>query len=356
MQRRSLRQQLARLEMGENSLKVFQRLMCSTLLLTSAAIADQASPVTPTNHDSPHTKDVRNLRPMTVVGVVPGPDMWRARKGQHVLWILGTLDELPEHMQWRAREVRQVIAQADEVLDVPRVRIHASIGYFDRLALNPEGRKLRDVVPPQDYEKWLALKAAHMGDDEAVEDRRPVYAAIQLYLTSLKRAGLSPDMIEPVIDDLLKQRGLTLTPVIYREDAWRSGDPIVDSHVMPTMELRCFEATMNHLEGDLGVMQQRAEAWSSGDLDDLSKLPMSDQLDMCRDTLLASGVSFNPDISYVHERLRATWLLAARNAIASHKVSFAMLPMADLFGPDSYLEKLRAEGYRIDLPDSLTSQ
>ena len=236
---------------------------------------------------------------------------------------------------------------------MPRIRIHASIGYFDRLALNPEGRKLRDVVPPHDYEKWLALKAAYMGDDEAVEDRRPVYAAIQLYLTSLKHAGLAPDMIEPVIDDLLKQRGLTPTPVIYREDATRNGDPMGDTHVMPAMELGCFEATMNHLDSDLDVMRQRAEAWSSGDLEDLSKLPMSDQLDKCRDTLLASGASFNPDIAYLHARLRDTWLSEARNAIASHSVSFAMVPMADLFGPDSYLEKLRGEGYRVDLPDSL---
>lgn len=334
-------------------MKTIHRLVCSTLLLTSAAIADQSPAGAPVNHDSLQTKDVRNLRPVTVVGVVPGPDMWRVRKGEHVLWILGTLDELPERMQWRAREVRQVIAQAGEVLDVPRVRIHASIGYFDRLALNPGGRKLRDVVPPQDYEKWLTLKAAYMGDDEAVEDRRPVYAAIQLYLTSLRRAGLAPDMIQPVIDDLLKQRELALTPVIYREDAVRSGDPIGDTHVMPVMELGCFEATMNHLDGDLGVMQKRAEAWSSGDLEDLSKLPMSDQLDKCRDTLLASGASFNPDIAYVHARLRDTWLSAARDAVASQSVSFAMLPMADLFGPDSYLEKLRAEGYRVDLPDSL---
>lgn len=334
-------------------MKALHWLMSSTLLLTPAAMAGQASPGTPIDHDSTHAKDVRNLRPVTVVGVVPGPDMWRVRKGQHVLWILGTLDELPQKMQWRAREVRQVIAQAGEVLDVPRVRIHASIDYFDRLALNPGGRKLRDVVSSQDYEKWLALKAAYMGDDEAVEERRPIFAAIQLYLTSLEHAGLSPDMIEPVIDDLLKQRGLTMTPVIYREDAARNGDPIGDTRVMPTMELGCFEATMNHLDGDLRVMQQRAEAWSSGDLEDLSRLPMSDQLDKCRDTLLASGASFNPDIAYIHARLRDTWLSEARNAIASHGVSFAMLPMADLFGPDNYLEKLRAEGYRVDLPDSL---
>jgi len=327
--------------------------MCSALLLTSSAMADQASPGAPIDHGPAHTLDVRNIRPVTVVGVVPGPDMWRVRKGEHVLWVLGTLDELPETMQWRAREVRQVIAQAGEVLDVPRVRIHASIGYFDRLALNPEGRTLRDVVPPQDYEKWLTLKAAYMGDDEAVEEHRPIYAAIQLYLTALKRAALSSDMIEPVIDDLLKQRGLTLTPVIYREDAARSGDPIGDTRVMPMMELACFEATMQHLEGDLGLMQRRAEAWSSGDLEDLSKLPMSDQLDKCRDTLLASGASFNPDIAYIHTTLRDTWLSAARHAIASNSVSFAMLPMADLFGPDNYLDKLRAEGYRVDRPDSL---
>jgi uncharacterized protein YbaP (TraB family) len=335
-------------------MKIFGRLMCSMLLWTPAiTMAEQTSPGTPVTQNPPQAMDARNLNPVTVVGVVPGPGMWRVRKGRHVLWILGTLDELPEKMQWRAREVRQVVAQADEVLDVPRVSIHASIDYFDRLALNPEGRKLRDVVSPQDYEKWLAIKAIHLGDDEDIEDRRPIYAAIQLYVTSLKRAGLSSDMIEPVIDDLLKQRGLMLTPVIYREDADRNGDPMGDIHVMPTMELACFEATMNHLDDDLGIMQQRAMAWSSGDLDDLAKLPMSDELDKCRDTLLASGASFNPDIAFIHARLRDTWISAARNAIASHKVSFAMLPMADLFGPDSYLEKLRVKGYRVDLPDGL---
>jgi TraB/PrgY/gumN family len=119
------------------------------------------------------------------------------------------------------------------------------------------------------------------------------------------------------------------------------------------MERRCFEATLDHLEGDLDVMQQRAVAWSSGDLEDLAKLPMSDQLDVCRETLIASGASFRPDMADVKAKLRGAWLLAARNAIWSHRVSFAMLPMADLLGSDNYLDKLRAEGYSVDMPDSL---
>lgn len=87
-------------------MKTFHRLACSLLLLASTAVAGQASPGAPISHEVPRAKDALNLRPVTVVGVVPGPDMWRVRKGQHVLWVLGTLDELPEKMQWRAREVR----------------------------------------------------------------------------------------------------------------------------------------------------------------------------------------------------------------------------------------------------------
>lgn len=280
--------------------------------------------------------------------------MWRVRKGSHVMWILGTLDELPQQMRWRALEVREVIAQAGEVLDLPRVRIHASPGYFDRLALNPDGRELRDAVPPQDYRKWLALKAEYIGRDDSVEQRRPVYAAIKLYLSALAQAGLSPDLIQPVIADLLKQHAMRLTPVNYREDNARSGDPVGSAHITQAMDLGCFEATLDHLQADLPIMQQRAVAWTSGDLEDLAKLPMSNQLDVCRDSLIASGASFQPDMTDVRAKLRDAWLLAASNAIASHKVSFAMLPMADLFGTDSYLEELKAAGYRVDLPDMLS--
>ncbi|WP_158882784.1 TraB/GumN family protein [Rhodanobacter sp. L36] len=204
-------------------MKPFSWLMGFALLSSPAVMPRQAPSVAPASQVAPQMIKARSLRPVTVIGIVPGPDLWRVRKGRHVLWILGTLDEWPEQMHWRAVEVRRVIAQAGEVLDIPRVRIHASTGYFDRLALNPDGRKLRDVVPPRDYEKWSKLKAAYMGKDDAVENRRPVYAAVQLYLTSLKHAGLAPDMIEPVIADLLKQRGLTPLPVIYNLEPARGG-------------------------------------------------------------------------------------------------------------------------------------
>ncbi len=119
------------------------------------------------------------------------------------------------------------------------------------------------------------------------------------------------------------------------------------------MEMHCFEATLDHLEGDLDVMRQRAVAWSSGDLEDLARLPMSDQLDVCRQTLIMSGASFRPDMADVKARLRDAWTQAARSAIWSHRVSFAMLPMTDLLGADNYPDQLRAVGYSVDMPDSL---
>ena len=129
------------------------------------------------------------LQSVTVTGVQPGPGLWKVSRGDHVLWILGTLDELPGRIRWQAQEVRQRIAQSQQVLAAPVVHVHADVDYFDKLAFNPAGRKLQDVVSPDDYAKWLRLKAAYLGDDDSIESHWPIFAAIRLYLVALQAQG-----------------------------------------------------------------------------------------------------------------------------------------------------------------------
>ena len=43
------------------------------------------------------------LEAVVVTGVQPGPGLWKVSKGEHVLWILGTLSPLPNQMQWDSR-------------------------------------------------------------------------------------------------------------------------------------------------------------------------------------------------------------------------------------------------------------
>ncbi|WP_449426789.1 TraB/GumN family protein [Rhodanobacter umsongensis] len=294
------------------------------------------------------------LQTVTVTGVQPGPGLWKVSRGDHVLWILGTLDELPGRIHWQAQEVRQRIAQSQQVLATPVVRIHADVGYFDKLAFNPAGRKLQDVVTPDDYAKWLRLKAAYIGDDDSIESHRPIFAAIRLYLAAMEHADLSGTVIGPVITDALKQHHLGLTPVVYRADPVGPPGAVRNFDLAQADDLQCFEKTLDHLEGDVELIRRRANAWALGDLDRLAQLPMSDQLDVCRTVLAESGAMRKLGVAELHANVRAVWVAAASHALETDKVSFALLPMEDLLGPDNYLVALQAQGNQVKLPDGLT--
>ncbi len=73
---------------------------------------------------------VRDLDAVVVAGAQPGPGMWKVSKGDHVLWILGTVSPLPGGIEWKADEVCEVLEQADEILGSPGVAIRPDVGLF----------------------------------------------------------------------------------------------------------------------------------------------------------------------------------------------------------------------------------
>ena len=144
--------------------------------------------------------EVIDLAPVVVSGVQPGPGLWQVRNSQgHTLWILGTVSPLPAKLDWRADEVQAVIASAQEVLGPPGWTLDADVGFFRGLTLvpsamkaarDPQGRTLREVLPPDLYARWEVLKQRHIGRDNGIEKDRPLVAATQLYAAALKDVGL----------------------------------------------------------------------------------------------------------------------------------------------------------------------
>lgn len=327
-------------------------LMMALLMMAWTAIAFPAA-ATDVARSPRSASHVVTLQAVTVTGVQPGPGLWKVRRGDHVLWVLGTLDELPGRIRWQAQEVRQRIAQSQQVLAAPVVHIHAEVGYFDKLAFNPTGRKLQDVVPPDDYAKWLRLKAAYLGQDDSIESHRPIFAAIRLYLAAMEHADLSGTVIGPVITDALKQHHLKPTPVVYRADPIGPPDAVRNSSLTQADDLQCFEKTLDHIEGDVELIRRRANAWATGDLNRLAQLPMSDQLDVCRTVLAESGAMRKLGVAELRANVQAIWVAAASHALDTDKVSFALLPMEDLLGPGNYLVALQVQGDQVELPDGL---
>ncbi|MBO9717916.1 MAG: TraB/GumN family protein [Pseudoxanthomonas sp.] len=341
-------------------------LLVSGLLAASSpaqevAAAESAPVVAQAGNPGP----VVDLDAVVVSGVQPGPGLWRVSKGDHVLYILGTQSPLPRDITWRADEVRQVLGEAGAVLGSPGVTIGADIGFFRGLTLmpsalkamkNPDGATLDEVLPADLYQRWNVLRQRYLGRDRSVEKKRPLIAVYELYRAALEHNGLRQGgVVGPVIDQVLKPRGLKRTPTVLdlKIDDPRAALADLRKEGLGVRDLECFSGTLDVIEHDLPRIAARANAWATGDLEALRNMPgVQDQVDTCLSAWTATDVARKNGLVDVEPRIRATWLAAADKALQEQAVSFALLPIDSLLDDGAYLAQLRQRGYRVVAPDA----
>ena len=304
--------------------------------------------------------DPRLLDTAVVQGVVPGPGMWKVRKGANTLWVLGVQSPLPAKMQWEPGKVLSVIRRADAAIAPPSFSIGAKVGFFARVALvpslfkaraNPGGKQLKEVVPPALYGRWLALKARYIGRDKSVEAWRPIFAALTLYDRGIRKSGLSSEqVVEPVVAKAMKKRGIKPAPTTVAIQIADPKSALREFRGSQVADLDCFEKTLARLEGDLGHMRQRANAWAVGDVATIRSLPTNDQFSACSKALTDSGLGRKFGMDEMAAKAKAKWLQNAEDALAKHPVTFATLPMSLAISPDGYIAALAAKGYEVEAP------
>ncbi|NUO77554.1 MAG: TraB/GumN family protein [Lysobacter sp.] len=324
-------------------------------LLTLAAPAfAQTPPIAPAQ------ETIRDIDTVVVSGVQPGPGMWKVSRGEHVLWILGTLSPMPKNMQWLSRDVEATIAQAQEVLQPPSVSIGTELGMFRSMLLipsalkarrNPDDKTLREVVPADLYARWLPLKSRYIGSDRGVEKWRPVFAAQELYEAAMRRSDLSlKGIVWPVVERSAKQHDVKITESTIEMKIKDPKAVLKDFANTTLSDTDCFAKTLSRIEGDIETMRARANAWAIGDIETLRALPQGDQYEVCLRAVTASGVAQRLGFGDLRERVIQTWLGNADKALTHNRVSFASLPIAELLKPDGYLARLQARGYVIEEP------
>ena len=305
--------------------------------------------------------DTASLDTIVVTGEQPGPGLWKVSKGDHAMWVLGTLSPLPKRFEWRTAEVAQRIAESQEVLLAPHVKMEPDTGFFGRLALlpslvgirdNPGGAKLADVLPPDLYAKWSGLKQRYIGRSGKVENWRPIFAARELYVAAIGSAGLAE---KPVVTDAVrkaaKKAGVPLRPVQLEIGIDAPKALLKDFKKAALDDQACFRATLERVDTDLARMSARANAWATGDLEALRALPHVDEDGPCRDAILKLSLAREHGLDGVEAKLRKAWLDAATDALERDATSFAILPMRLVVDADGYLAALRERGYSIEAPD-----
>ncbi len=302
---------------------------------------------------------VEQLDQMVVVGVRPGPEFWKVTDGEHVLWILGTHAPLPKKMVWESSWVEAAIKDSQALLQPPSAK--AEIGFFKRFSMltafigvrkNPDGKRLKEVVPEPLYTRWLELKKLYIGNSRKVEKYRPLFAAFKLFEEALDDNDLVFDAgVEKKVRKLARRHKLEkIRPEISLAIENPKG-AIKRFKKSEIDDLACFEATIVRLEEDLPAMRTRANAWANGHVDQLTSLINPEQELACGDAILNSGVADETGLRAIPDRLRDAWLESAVQALSTHASTFAYLPMSNLLGRYDYLASLQALGYRIEVPN-----
>ena len=309
----------------------------------------------------PTAANTADLPAVVVSGVQPGPGLWKVSKGDHVMWVLGTLSPLPRAMQWQSRDLEQVISHSQQVLLQPSIKLKANVGWLGKLFLlpaaysarkNDNGETLQQVLPAPLYARWQVLKQKYIGSDSSIERWRPLFAAQDLYKKAIKAHGLSNSGGVPdAVNALAVKYGVKETPVEYEVVIDKPSAAIKAFKLNGPADIQCFSRTLDSIEQDMPAMTARANAWATGDLETLRHLPDSNRRNACVAALTHAGFAQTLGVSDVLARQKALWLTAARTALTKNVQTFALLPMDELLKPNGYLATLQAEGYQVEAPE-----
>lgn len=145
-------------------------------MLAVAGVAGAQSPALP---------PVPELEPILVSGERPGPAMWKITWKDHELWLLPTMTQLSQQVVWRSSHVEDILSRSQEVyFEASLVLRLGGNGKVDakvlEALLNPDGKWVRDVLPPDLHALFATLNARHAGNNQRLESFRPFYASLQL--------------------------------------------------------------------------------------------------------------------------------------------------------------------------------
>lgn len=299
-----------------------------------------------------------------VTGKQPGPPMWRVKNGDNTLYIFAWLPLIPKDIFWESVRVEQVIAEADEYITQPEVDVDVSplvmfnpinifrgLGLAKRISRNEDKATLEEVLPPELFVRFAALKAQYFPKNKKLEKMRPLVAGGQMVSTIQKEAGLVPasDVGKKIQRLVKRNKNIKVTEVRYEmrleggfKDIANRVEVLMDS-IPWELELSCFERQITQMEEDIGEMQHRANTWAQGYIQEFKYIPLTgDDDDDCVNMLRVSSEQETMEDTWAE--VSGTWLDAAELALQNNKTTFAVLDFSQLLLDDGLLAQLAARG------------
>lgn len=331
------------------------------MLVLAAPAWSQSKPAASSSAPTPSPTSAPLLQAVTVTGVQPGPGLWKVSKGDHVMWVLGTVTPLPKDMEWRSSQVEQTIAHSQELLESPTAEVKVDASFISKVMLlpsvygarrNPDGASLQQILPPQMYARWEVVKQQYFGNDRSIEYWRPILVALKLYRKAMDKAGLtSGNDVNKAVLKMADRHDVKRKPVKYTLVVEHPRDALDAIKQTNLHDVSCLNQTLDTVQNDMGQLVARANAWSTGDIQTLQGFAVNNRYESCIVAVVNADFADQLGLHDLPQRMEQAWLDAAEGALTRNAQTFAVLPMEEVLSPDGFLAHLKSRGYVVQSPE-----
>ncbi len=279
--------------------------------------------------------------PVIVSAQLSGPALWRLKKGNSEVVVIGVLPVFPKNLGWKTRRVENALKGAKALITPPAGK--AGIG--DMLSLMrmkglPNGQTLRSVLPPDLYNRYETTAARAGVSTRAFQHDKPVWAAARLRQDVLSHLALTGEEPVQTIARLARHQDVPVR-VAAR---YRLSPVLKDVNGMDAAAERvCLARTLDDIDFDIDRAPKAAAAWVAGDMKAVLGNYHGSAL---MDCLEGSGKG-----AALMEQASDDAVAAISDALAEPGKTVAVLPLAPLLRKGGALDRLRAQGVSVTAPN-----
>ena len=275
---------------------------------------------------------------------LPGPALWKVTKGDAQVFILGAATPLPHMLQWDTLRLENALNGADALYLEPRPSL--SPMELMRLAINrgplelPANQTLETVLPPREKARFLHLVTLIHGKTQTYDRLKPAVAGLFLISDWRKAAGLSEGKPGTTVMHLAEDAHVPVRSVgDFRLD------PFVDTAARLSMadNIACFDAAMDDVDHEASQARAMASAWAVGDLKTVGETYKA--------SLLTSCLMRIPSVQKLLDQGTDEGVHTVQAALIKPGKSVAVVDLNFLLRPNGVLDRLKAQGATITVPD-----
>ena len=266
----------------------------------------------------------------------PNPALFVARDADSTMYLFGTLHVLIPGDAWSTPAIELALAQSEEIwteVELSPVGMADAQRLMRARGMAPDDEPLSGRLTPEQAQRLDATLQTYGVSRQAIERMRPWLAALTLSLAPVMRAGYDPAAgVDRGIGAMGGVQGKKMR-------AFETAEQQVDllAGLSERLQMQLLLESMDEAARAATMVDALAAAWLQGDLETLAGL-VNDDMRRAYPELF--------EVLFV--RRNEAWVATLLQEFAGSGTDFVAVGAGHLLGAEGLVERLRAEGVRVE--------